>query len=110
LGFPPSFAPRPCERRTSGRGQATEHGPKTTLYVIDLASNLACLLDTCDLVSHSCKQQQRSRCEFLLRSVAGGRGVFAEGDSARPRAENTIVQEVRDECLGAADTAPVVVP
>jgi hypothetical protein len=28
LGFPPSFAPRPYERRTSGWGQATEHGPK----------------------------------------------------------------------------------
>jgi hypothetical protein len=41
LGFPPSSTPRPCGRRTSGRGQATEHGPETTLYVIDLASNLA---------------------------------------------------------------------
>jgi len=28
LGFPPSFAPRPYERRTSGWAQATEHGPK----------------------------------------------------------------------------------
>ncbi len=28
LGIPPSSAPRPHERRTSGRGQATEHGPK----------------------------------------------------------------------------------
>ena len=41
LGFPPSFAPRPHGRRTSGRGQAIEHGPETTLYVIDLASKPA---------------------------------------------------------------------
>ena len=31
LGFPPSFAPRPYERRTSGWGQATEHGPNNAL-------------------------------------------------------------------------------
>jgi hypothetical protein len=33
LGFPPSFTPRRprAGRRTSGRGQATEHGPGTTL-------------------------------------------------------------------------------
>jgi hypothetical protein len=36
---PPSFAPRPYKRRTSRWGQAIEHGPETTLYVIDLASN-----------------------------------------------------------------------
>ena len=30
-GFPPSFAPRPHERRTSGWGQATEHGPNNAL-------------------------------------------------------------------------------
>jgi hypothetical protein len=53
FSFPPSFAPRPCEQRTSGRGQATEHGPETTLYVIDLASKQRRLLETCDLVSHS---------------------------------------------------------
>ena len=29
FSFPPSFARRPCEQRTSGRGQATEHGPET---------------------------------------------------------------------------------
>jgi hypothetical protein len=47
LGFPPSFAPRRpgAGRRTSGRGQAIEHGPETTLYVIDPASNLACSLE-----------------------------------------------------------------
>ena len=39
--FPPSFAPRPHGRRTSGWGQAIEHGPETTLYVIDLASKPA---------------------------------------------------------------------
>lgn len=53
FGFPPSSAPRPRERRTSGQGQATRHGPETTLYVIDPASNLACLLNACDLASHS---------------------------------------------------------
>ena len=41
LGFTPSFAPRPCGRRTSKWGQVIEHGPETTLYVIDLASNPA---------------------------------------------------------------------
>jgi hypothetical protein len=41
LGLPPSFAPRPHGRRTSGRGQAIEHGPETTLYVINLASKPA---------------------------------------------------------------------
>ena len=41
LGFTPSFAPRPCGRRTSRWGQVIEHGPETTLYVIDLASNPA---------------------------------------------------------------------
>jgi hypothetical protein len=41
LGFAPSFAPRDYLQRTSGRGQAIEHGPETTLYVIDLASKPA---------------------------------------------------------------------
>lgn len=60
LGFTPSFAPRPCGRRTSRWGQVIEHGPETTLYVIDLASNLACLLNACDLVSHSWNRQSAS--------------------------------------------------
>ena len=46
LGFTPSFAPRPCGRRTSRWGQVIEHGPETTLYVIDLASNPA-LISQC---------------------------------------------------------------
>ena len=37
-----------------GAGRIIEHGSETQRYVIDLASNLAGLLDTCDLVSHSC--------------------------------------------------------
>ena len=57
LGFPPSFAPRDYSQRTSGRGQAIEHGPETTLYVIGLASNLAGLLNACDLASHSWERQ-----------------------------------------------------
>ena len=44
LGFTPSFAPRPCGRRTSRWGQVIEHGPETTLYVIDLASNPSVVL------------------------------------------------------------------
>jgi hypothetical protein len=51
-----------------------------------------------------------SEVRVLPRSVARGRGVVGEGDPARRRAENTIVQEIRDECLGAADAAPIVVP
>ena len=39
--FPRASHPAPCVRRTSGWGQAIEHGPETTLYVIDLASNPA---------------------------------------------------------------------
>lgn len=39
FGFTPSFAPRSYERRTSRWGQAIEHGPESTPYVIDLASN-----------------------------------------------------------------------
>jgi hypothetical protein len=46
LGFPPSSAPRPYRRRTSGRGQVVEHGPEPTLYVIDLASKPA-LISPC---------------------------------------------------------------
>ena len=57
LGFAPSFAPRSCERRTSGWGQVTEHGPGTTLYVIDLAPIQRCSLETCDLTSHATKQK-----------------------------------------------------
>jgi hypothetical protein len=41
LGIPPSFAPHDHSQRTSGRGQVIEHGPETTLYVIDLASSPA---------------------------------------------------------------------
>src|ERR1035438_1499768 len=59
LGFALSFEPRRpgVGRRTSGRGQAIEHGPETTLYVIDLASNPACSLETCDLASHATKRK-----------------------------------------------------
>ena len=50
--------PTGAGRRTSGRGQAIEHGPETTLYVIDPASNPACSLVMCDLASHATKQKQ----------------------------------------------------
>jgi hypothetical protein len=61
LGFPPSSTPRDYSQRTSGWGQAIEHGPETTLYVIDVASNLASLLNACDLVSHSWLRKSRRR-------------------------------------------------
>src|ERR1035437_7028677 len=63
LGFALSFEPRRpgVGRRTSGRGQAIEHGPETTLYVIDLASNPACSLVMCDLASHATMQKRRRR-------------------------------------------------
>lgn len=51
-----------------------------------------------------------SEARVLLRSVARGRGIFAEGRPARLPTENTILQEIRDERLRAADTAPIVVP
>ena len=45
LGFPPSFEPRRLSRRrTSGWGQAIEHGPGTTAHDISRTSNLACSL------------------------------------------------------------------
>ena len=54
LGFSLSFGPRRpgAGRRTSGWGQAIEHGPETTLYDISRTSNPACLLVVCDLASH----------------------------------------------------------
>jgi hypothetical protein len=82
FGFSPSFAPRDYSRRTSGRRRIIEHGSETQRYVIDLASNLAGLLDTCDLVSHSWKEKPRraasgrdvvvtARVYFLAFSLSG---------------------------------------
>src|ERR1700683_2564413 len=39
--------PTGAGRRTSGWGQAIEHGPGTTLYVIDLASSSCVVLSLC---------------------------------------------------------------
>jgi hypothetical protein len=52
--FPRASHPiRPrAEQRTSGWGQAIEHGPGTTLYVINLASKQHRSLMACDLASH----------------------------------------------------------
>ena len=54
LGFSPSFAPRRpgAGQRTSGRGQAIEHGPGTTaqLTSVDLQSSSS--LVSCDIASH----------------------------------------------------------
>jgi hypothetical protein len=59
LGLSPELRTPPtgAGRRTSGWGQAIEHGPETTLYVIDLASNPACSLVMCDLASHATMQK-----------------------------------------------------
>jgi len=56
--FPLSFAPHRHRRRTSGRGQAIEHGPGTTLYDICRTSDLACSLNACDLASHGEEQER----------------------------------------------------
>jgi hypothetical protein len=45
-----SFAPRRCQRRTSGWGQAVEHKPGLHLRHVDLQSMYP--LNSCDLVSH----------------------------------------------------------
>jgi hypothetical protein len=45
-----SFAPRRCQRRTSGWGQAIEHRPGLHLRHVDLQSMYP--LNSCDLVSH----------------------------------------------------------
>jgi hypothetical protein len=59
-GFPPSSAPRDYSQRTSGQGQAYRAPTHTTLHVIDLTSNLACSLNTCDPASHSWMGKCRS--------------------------------------------------
>jgi hypothetical protein len=59
LGFPPSSAPRNYSQRTSGQGQAYRARTRNTLYGISQTSDLAGLLDTCDLVSHSWFRQSR---------------------------------------------------
>jgi len=71
FGFPPSFEPRRpgAGRRTSRWGQAIEHGPGTTLYVIDLASNPACSLVACDLASHRSNHHSE---ELALALVLAG--------------------------------------
>jgi hypothetical protein len=84
FGFPPSFEPRRpgAGRRTSGWGQAIEHGPGTTLYVIDLASNPACSLVACDIASHRSK-----------------RPPFRRGWSRRKAATSEAPLELRPPCF-----------
>jgi hypothetical protein len=65
LGFPPSFAPRPHRRRTSGQGQADRARTRNQHYGISRTSNLAGLLDAYDLASHSWMRKRadgRTRC------------------------------------------------
>jgi hypothetical protein len=52
LGFPPSFAPRPCGRRTSGRGRIIEHGPEICSTASAEPPTSRIYLNACDLVSH----------------------------------------------------------
>jgi hypothetical protein len=65
--LPPSFAPRDYSQRTSGRGQAIEHGPETCVYGISRTSNLAGLLDTCDLVALVEAEATIAACERVRR-------------------------------------------
>jgi hypothetical protein len=72
FGFPPSFAPRRprAGQRTSGQGQAIEHGPETTLYDIYRTSNVACLLNVCDPTSHRRLQGSRRDGQILVGTYA----------------------------------------
>ena len=68
FGFPPGFAPRRHRRRTSGWGQAIEHGPGTTaqLTSVDLQSGSS--LNACDLASHVAEAALSARL-LLLRTI-----------------------------------------
>jgi len=75
LGLSPELRTPPTRagQRTSGWGQAIEHGPGTTLYVIDPASSSRCPLVVCDIASHAALQPQadpervRGRCCELVQ-------------------------------------------
>jgi hypothetical protein len=68
-----SFAPRRCQRRTSGWGQAIEHRPGLHLRHVDLQSMYP--LNSCDLVSHRASSRAGSvgwqRSKSPGKSVAG---------------------------------------
>jgi hypothetical protein len=101
LGFPPSFAPRDYSQRTSGRGQVIEHGPETTLYVIDLASSPASFYsNACDLASHATKgkSRRRHRAPWLPRAC-GGPSVFMRAMEARKRGRDPECPQTRPENL-----------
>jgi hypothetical protein len=53
LGFPPNFPPDSHGRRTSGQGRTHRARTRNQLYGISRTSNLAGLLDVCDLASHA---------------------------------------------------------
>ncbi len=57
-------------QRTSGQGQATEHGPETTLYIIDPASKQRCSLMVCDLASHRSFRHSPPGRECPFRAIA----------------------------------------
>ena len=84
MGFPPSFAPRRpgAGRRTSGRGQAIEHGPGThALRHISRSSNPACSLNACDLASHGDEQVRRDAwVETRIRARGGMVGGYGLRD------------------------------
>ena len=76
FGFPPSFAPRRpgAGRRTSGQGQAIEHGPGTTLT--SHQTNLqTCSLVSCDIASHPATQGRRGKPASARLRVCRRRGA-----------------------------------
>jgi hypothetical protein len=86
LGFSLSFGPRRpgAGRRTSGWGQAIEHGPQTTLYDISRTSNPACLLVVCDLASHGRLHKRAARAAARIQTSAfaeSARADLSEGDA-----------------------------
>ena len=72
-----------------------EHEPRTTLYDISHASNLACSLTACDLASHDEREQT------WRRPAAAGRRrlVFVHSTSPAPAARRTRVAGGAEEPL-----------
>lgn len=71
--FPRASNPAITRSARQGGDGPPEHGSETQRYVIELASKIAGLLDTCDLVSHSWKQESAAswvtRLESLSRAI-----------------------------------------
>jgi hypothetical protein len=96
--FPRASHPAGQEPDNARRGgdRPTEHGPETTLYDIDRTSNVACLLNTCDIASHRRNQGPRGgvqyHCDAYVASPRGAgsasplrqRGPFGTGRIRQP--------------------------